>query len=369
MERQHARHRIGILGAGNIFGRYIEGLRTFPELDVVRVADVDAARARRAADEYGIAAWGDGDALLDDDSVDIVVNITPPQFHAKTVIAALEAGKHTYVEKPLAATVEEAREVLAAAAGTTALLGSAPDTFLGSAVQTARHAIDAGLIGEPVGATAFVRSSRAETWHPDPRAFYGPGGGPVLDMGPYYLAALVNCLGPVAQVAAATRVGAPTRTVSSPERVVDEVTVEVPTHASATLTFANGVIGTTLMSFDVWDTELPRIEIYGTEGTLALPNPNFFDGDVRLKRHDDADWSVLTPVTELFGAVGTPEQHRRGLGVRDLAEAIGGAPHRATADFAFHVLEVLASFQTSQQENRFVTLASTCDRPAPRLAQ
>ncbi|WP_217567283.1 Gfo/Idh/MocA family protein [Streptomyces sp. GbtcB7] len=366
MAQQQARHRIGILGAGNIFGRYVEGLRTFPELEVVRVADVDTARARQAADEYGIAAWGHGDELLDDDSVEIVVNITPPQFHAKTVIAALEAGKHVYVEKPLAATVAEAREVLAAAASSTALLGSAPDTFLGSAVQTARHALDTGLIGEAVGATAFVRSSRSETWHPDPRAFYGPGGGPVLDMGPYYLAALVNCLGPVAQVAAATRVGTPTRKVTSPGRVVDEITVEVPTHASATLTFASGALATTLMSFDVWDTELPRIEIYGTEGTLSLPNPNFFDGDVRLKRHGDTDWAVLTPVTELFGAVDTSEQHRRGLGVRDLADAIEGAPHRANPQFAFHALDVLTSFETSQREKRFVTLESSCARPEPR---
>ncbi|MFI5679533.1 Gfo/Idh/MocA family protein [Streptomyces cellulosae] len=366
MDRQRTRHRIGILGAGNIFGRYVEGLRTFPELEVVRVADIDTARARQAATEYGIPAWSDADDLLDDDTVEIVVNITPPQFHAKTVIAALEAGKNVYVEKPLAATVEEAREVLDAAASSTALLGSAPDTFLGSAVQTARHAIDTGRIGEVVGATAFVRSSRAETWHPDPRAFYGRGGGPVLDMGPYYLAALVNCLGPVAQVSAATRIGARTRTVTSPGRAVDEVTVEVPTHASATLTFASGAIATTLMSFDVWDTELPRIEIYGTEGTLALPNPNFFDGDVRLKRHGDDEWRVLTPVTELFGAVGTPEQHRRGLGVQDLADALDGGPHRANPEFAFHALEVLASFEISQREKRFVDLESACERPAPR---
>ncbi|MEU0841636.1 Gfo/Idh/MocA family oxidoreductase [Streptomyces sp. NPDC005962] len=366
MAQQAVRHRIGVLGAGNIFGRYVEGLRGFPELEVVRVADVDTARAREAAAEYSIPAWGDGDELLGDESIDIVVNITPPRFHAKTIITALEAGKHVYVEKPLAATVEEAREVLDAAASSTALLGSAPDTFLGSAVQTARHAIDTGRIGEVVGATAFVRSSRAETWHPDPRAFYGPGGGPVLDMGPYYLAALVNCLGPVAQVSAATRVGAPSRTVTSPGRVVDEVTVEVPTHASATLTFASGALVTTLMSFDVWDTELPRIELYGTEGTLALPNPNFFDGDVRLKRHGDLEWQVLTPVTDLFGAVGTPEQHRRGLGVRDLAGAIEGGAHRANARFAFHVLDVLAGFETSQREKRFVTPGSSCERPEPR---
>ncbi|WP_328504612.1 Gfo/Idh/MocA family oxidoreductase [Streptomyces sp. NBC_00457] len=368
MAQQHARHRIGILGAGNILGRYAEGLRTFPEFEVVRVADIDPTRAKQAADEYDIAAWGDGAELLADDTVEIVVNITPPQFHAKTVIAALESGKHVYVEKPLATTVAEAREVLDAATRGTALLGSAPDTFLGSAVQTARHAVDTGLIGDAVGATAFVRSSRAETWHPDPRAFYGAGGGPVLDMGPYYLAALVNCLGPVAQVAAATRIGAPTRKVTSPGRVVDEITVEVPTHASATLTFASGAIATTLMSFDVWDTELPRIEIYGTEGTLALPNPNFFDGDVRLKRHGDTDWQVLTPVTELFGAVDTPEQHRRGLGVRDLAGATEGGPHRANPHFAFHILDVLTSFETSQQQNRFVALESSCARPEPRAA-
>ncbi|MGW3567963.1 Gfo/Idh/MocA family protein [Streptomyces sp. NPDC000941] len=368
MAQQQARHRIGILGAGNIFGRYVEGLRTFPELEVVRVADVDTARAKQAASEYAIPAWGDADELLDDDAVEIVINITPPRFHAKTVIAALEAGKHVYVEKPIAATVEEAREVLDAAAAGGKLLGSAPDTFLGSAVQTARHAIDTGLIGEPVGATAFVRSSRAETWHPDPRAFYGPGGGPVLDMGPYYLAALVNCLGPIRQVSAATRIGAKTRKVTSPERVVDEITVEVPTHASATLTFASGAIGTTLMSFDVWDTELPRIEIYGTEGTLALPNPNFFDGDVRVKRHHDSHWAVLTPVTELFGAVDTPEQHRRGLGVRDLAGAIDGGAHRANPLFAFHTLDVLESFETSQRERRFVEIESSCERPEPRYA-
>ncbi|MCX5240297.1 Gfo/Idh/MocA family oxidoreductase [Streptomyces prunicolor] len=368
MAQENTRHRIGILGAGNIFGRYVEGLRKFPELEVVRVADIDPARAKQAAAEFGIPEWGDAAALLADDSVEIIINITPPQFHAKTTIAALEAGKHVYAEKPLAVTVEEGRSILEAAARTDRLLGSAPDTFLGSAVQTARHAIDAGLIGEVVGTTAFVRSSRAETWHPDPRSFFQPGAGPVFDMGPYYLAALINCLGPVSSLSAATRIGAKTREVTSPDRVVDEITVEVPTHASAVLTFTSGAIGTVLMSFDVWDTELPRIEIYGTEGTLALPNPNFFDGDVRIKRHQDTDWEVLTPVTELFGAVGTPEQHRRGLGVQDLVGALTGEPHRANAQFAFHTLEVLASFEISQQESRVVALESSCERPAPRYA-
>jgi predicted dehydrogenase len=256
--------------------------------------------------------------------------------------------------------------VLDAAARTSRVLGAAPDTFLGSASQTARRAIDDGLIGTPIGAAAFISHSRAETWHPDPRFLFQEGGGPVMDMGGYYFAILVNCLGPIRTVAGATRVGAPVRTVTSPERVVDSIDVEVATHASAVLTFASGVIGTTLMSFDIWDTELPRIEIYGTEGTLSLPNPNHFDGDVRVKRHSDTDWTVLDPVVELFGAVGTREQIRRGLGVRDLANAIEGRPHRANAQFAYHVLEALCAVEDASRRSAVVHLTSTCERPEPR---
>ncbi|MBE1583674.1 Gfo/Idh/MocA family protein [Nonomuraea angiospora] len=359
-------HRIGILGTGNIFGRYVTGLARYPELEIVRVGDIDVDRAKRAAEEHGIPAWGDGDELYADDSIDILVNLTPPAHHARTVIRALESGKHVYVEKPLAATVAEAREVLAAAEDGGRVLGSAPDTFLGSASQTARKALDDGLIGEPIGVSAFIRHSKAETWHPDPRFLFQRGGGPVLDMGPYYLAILVNLLGPVRSVAGAARVGAPVRAVTAPDRVVDRIDVEVATHASAVLVFDSGVIGTTLMSFDVWDSELPAIEVYGTEGTLTLPNPNHFDGDVRVRRHGDADWSVLPPVVGLFGAVGTKEQTRRGLGVRDLADAIEGGPHRANATFAFHVLEALSAIDGPGQ---VVRLESTCERPAPRFAQ
>jgi predicted dehydrogenase len=363
---QDTRHRIGILGAGNIFGRYVEGLRTFPGLELVRVADVDAARAERAAAEHSIPFWGDGAALLGDDRVDVIVNITPPRLHAATVRAALDAGKHVYVEKPLATDVEDGAALLDAALASGRLLGSAPDTFLGSGGQTARHAVDAGLIGEPVGVSAYVRSSRVETWHPDPRGFFGPGGGPVMDMGPYYLAAMVNCLGPVRTVAAASRIGAAVRRVTSPDRLVNEVAVEVPTHASAVLTFDSGVIGTVLMSFDVWDTELPRIEIYGAEGTLSLPNPNFFDGSVRVKRHEDTDWRTLTPVVELFGAPDSAEQLRRGLGVNDLTEALDGRPLRTDPRFAFHTLEVLTAIEASRGQGRVVAIESTCERPAPR---
>jgi predicted dehydrogenase len=251
---------------------------------------------------------------------------------------------------------------LAAATNTGRLLGSAPDTFLGSASQTARRALDDGLIGEPVGVSMFVGHSKAERWHPDPRFLFKAGGGPVLDMGPYYVAILANLLGPIATVSAASRIGAPVRTLTAPNRAADTVDVEVATHASAVFTFTSGVLGTAQLSFDVWDSDLPFIEVYGTEGTLSLADPNHFDGDVRVKRHEDSEWRVLESVVELFGAVGTAEQHRRGLGVRDLADALEGGPHRASAGFAFHVLEVLCAIE----DGGVVKLESTCDRPAPR---
>lgn len=358
-------HRIGILGSGNIFGRYVTGLARYPELEIVRVGDIDVARAKQASAEHNLPAWGDDAELYADDSVDIVINLTPPVHHARTIIAALDAGKHVYVEKPLATTVADGEAVLAAAARTGRVLGSAPDTFLGSAAQTARKAIDSGLIGEPIGASAFIGHSKAETWHPNPAFLFQQGGGPVMDMGPYYLAVLVNCLGPVSSVSAAGRIGTPERKITAPERTVETIEVTVPTHTAAVLTLASGVVVTAQMSFDVWDSELPFIEIYGSEGTLSLAFPNHFDGDVRIRRHGDGDWTVLEPALELFGAVGTREQARRGLGVRDLANAIEGGPHRANPAFAFHVLEALCAVESSAQQSRPVALTSSCERPQP----
>jgi predicted dehydrogenase len=357
-------HRIGILGCGNIFPRYVTGLARYPELTIVRVADTDPARAEQAATEFRIPAWGNDIALYDDDTVEVLVNLTPPSQHALTTIRALQAGKHVYVEKPLAVTLADGRAVVATAASNRRLVGSAPDTFLGSASQTARQAVDSGMIGEPVGATAFVRHTKAETWHPDPTFLFQAGGGPVLDMGPYYLTALVNPLGPVRSVAAANRMGAPKRAVTSPGRLVEVIEVQTNTHASALLEFESGPIGSALFSFEIWDTELPRIEIYGTEGTLSLPNPNNFDGHVRLKRHTDVDWLVLEPVTPLFGAVDTPEQYRRGLGVRDLLNAVEGGKQRASAELALHVLEVLTSIDAASSDPTVIHMATHCERPA-----
>lgn len=356
---------IGIVGAGNISARYMQGLQKYPHLKVSYIADIDHARAASLASEFSVPGSGGTDALLANESIDVVINLTPPNLHASTVIRALDAGKSVYVEKPLATTREDALLMLKAERENPGILGSAPDTFLGSAGQTARHAIDSGYIGAPIGASAFVRSSRAETWHPNPGFLFEPGGGPVMDMGPYYIAALVNCLGPIHRVSADARIGSPTRKVTAPGRVVDEIPVSVNTHTSAVFSFTSGAIGTVLMSFDVWDTTLPRIEIYGTEGTLSLNDPNTFDGDVRLKRHEHSDWRVLAPVTQLFGLVGTPEQHRRGLGVDDLAGALAGGPHRANSGFAFHVLDTMLAIDEAAAAGQSIVLQSRTDRPAP----
>src|SRR3954452_11334080 len=297
MVQAPARHvGIGIIGAGNILGRYLKGMSRYPSLQVVGCATRSPERARAAAAEHGIGVFASVPELLAAPEVDVVLNLTTPLAHAETTEAALDAGKHVYVEKPITTELSEAQRLAAKADSAGLLLGSAPDTFLGSAAQTARRAVDDGLIGEPVGVAGFITSGRVETWHPDPTFFFQPGGGPVADMGPYYLTAMVNLLGPLTSVSARGRIGSPTVTVTSPDRRVDEVTVTVPTHVSAVLEFDSGVVGTLFASFDAWAHHLPRLEVYGTEGALSVPDPNGFDGDVLLKRHTDEAWRVLPPV-------------------------------------------------------------------------
>ncbi|MER6080755.1 Gfo/Idh/MocA family oxidoreductase [Streptomyces sp. NPDC001833] len=357
--------RVGVIGCGNIFSRYATGMSRFPGLELVAVADADSVRAQAAAAGSGAVACT-VDGLLDRTDVDVVVNITPPAAHAVVSEQILAAGKHLYVEKPLAATTAAARAALAEADRRGLLFGAAPDTFLGSAGQTARAAVDGGVIGEPVGATAFVTHSQAETWHPDPTFLFRPGGGPALDMGPYYLSALVNCLGPVSAVYGTSRIGAPHRTVTAPGRLVDRIDVSVPTHTAATVTFANGVLATVMLSFDVWDHHLPFIEIYGTEGTLSLPNPNHYDGPVLLRRHGDPQWSELPPAVPPLARPGTDDQLMRGIGVADLAAALREArPHHATASLAFHVLDALEAIAVSADTGAPVHLTTTCERPEP----
>ncbi|MHB1430516.1 MAG: Gfo/Idh/MocA family protein [Streptosporangiaceae bacterium] len=355
--------RVGVVGCGNISAAYARGLARIDGISLVACADVDAARAAAAARAYGLRQTTVSE-LLSDPSIAIVVNLTPPLTHAEVTLQALRAGKHVFTEKPLAATFAEAEAIVDEARRSGLVLGSAPDTFLGSAGQTARHLVNSGDLGEIVGASAFVTHSHAEMWHPDPTFLFIPGGGPSLDMGPYYIAALVNLLGPIRSVFSQARIGSGVRPVFTPDRTVSEIHVQIPTHCSAVITFASGVIGTVLMSFDVWNHELPHIELYGTKGTLSVPDPDRYDDVVRYRMHADAEWHAAEPaVPALTAGIAEADLPLRGPGVADLAGALAGRSQRCSADFALHVLEVLETIASGDGIPHDMT--TTCERPVP----
>lgn len=351
--------KAGIVGCGNISGIYFKAGKTFPILDIVACADLDMGRAQAQAQEHGVPRACTPEALLGDPEIEIVVNLTTPNAHYDVCLAALEAGKHVYVEKPLSITREQGQHLVQMAAQKGLRVGCAPDTFLGGGLQTCRKLVDDGWIGEPVGATAFMTCHGHESWHPDPEFYYKVGGGPMFDMGPYYLTALVALIGPIQSVTGATRITFPERTITSAPRYGTRIRVEVPTHVAGIMHFAGGAIGTILTSFDVWHANLPRIEIYGTEGTLDVPDPNSFGGPVRVRRASASEWSVM-PLTHGFA------ENTRGIGVADMAYAIqSGRPHRANGDVAYHVLEAMHGFHDASDSGTLYRMHSTCQRPAP----
>ena len=342
---------VGIVGCGKIFERYVTGLRRFEDVQVAWCADIDRSLAERRAAELDIPNAGTPDEAAADElgAATLVVNLTPPVAHAQVSRSFLEAGKHVYTEKPLATTLADAQDVLAVAAQRALQVGAAPDWLLSRSARAARAALEAGRIGEPVAASAFISHSGLERWHPDPRAFFLPGAGPVFDLGPYYVSVLVHLLGPVHIVAALETTGLPTRPVTAPDRVVDTVDVRVPTHAAAILEFDSGAVGNLTMSFEAWERTMPFIEIYGTEGTMSLPMPHERDDAVKVKTHDDEEW------TELDLPEG--EEYVRGVGVVDMARALSsGATIQASGALGYHVLEVLSAVDTSSAERRFVAI-------------
>ncbi len=359
--------RVGIIGCGDIFDRYVAGMARYRTLQVVRCADVDLARAEAGAVRSGIPSWGAVSDLLTDPSVEIAVILTPPITHARVVTEVLEAGKHAYVEKPVAATLADGQATVDLARKRGLKFAAAPDTFLGAACQTGRALLDSGELGEVFAASFFVTHNHVETRHPDPTFIFRPGGGPLLDLGPYYMTQLVSCLGPVVEVAGKTRIGHKQRFVTAPKRLVDVIDVEVPTHASAVAMFASGAVATLLLSYDVWERTFPWIEIYGTRGQLQLPDPNRFGGEVRLLRNGK-DWTVVPPVLPPIAAPNTPEELRRGIGVADLAVSPAGQEPRASATLALHVLEALGAIQEASDSNSTIRLTTTCSPPEPLAA-
>ncbi|HEY3281488.1 MAG TPA: Gfo/Idh/MocA family oxidoreductase [Armatimonadota bacterium] len=334
----------------------MKGCPFFGNLEVVALADLDRSKAEARARESGVPRVYEVSELLADPEIEIVVNLTIPRAHASVALAALQAGKSVYNEKSLALTREEAKRLLAEAASRGLCIGCAPDTFLGAGIQTCRKLLDEGFIGAPVGATAFFSCHGHENWHPNPAFYYQKGGGPMFDMGPYYLSALVNLLGPVRRVTASARRTFPTRTITSQPYSGGIIEVEVPTHLAGVMEFACGAVGTLTTSFDVWAAEHPRIEIYGTEGTLMVPDPNGLGGQVRAWR--GGEWKDV-PLAYDF-----TEPHR-GVGVADMAWAMqDGRPLRASGELAYHVLDVMESFHDAAEQGAHVAVGSTCERPA-----
>lgn len=358
---------LGLIGAGTISGAYLTRAPHFQGIRFIAVADVNHAAAEARAAEYGVEARS-VDALLASDDIDLVVNLTIPAAHFAISKAALEAGKHVYSEKPYVLTLEEGQELARLASARGLRIGSAPDTFLGSSHQLARRIIDDGAIGRVTSGTCSVMSSGMESWHPNPDFFFLKGGGPVLDLGPYYISNLVQLLGPVRRVGALSSTPSTTRTIGSAPRRGEQIPVETPTTIHALLEFAQGAVISFQSSWDVWQSDHEPMALFGTEGTLHVPDPNFFDGALRVTRRAEAadlpEWQhPLGPPNRATNA-GKEVADYRGAGLADMALAITeNRPHRCNDELALHVIEVLTAILASGEEKRFIDLTTTCTRP------
>lgn len=350
--------KIGILGLGAISGIYLKNLtELFREVEVAGIYDLIPEKVAAAQSEYKIAkGYSSMEEMLQDPEIEIVLNLTRPFEHYETTKAALLAGKHVYSEKPLAATYEEGRELTALAQEKNLMLGGAPDTFLGAGIQTCRKLIDNGFIGRPIGASARMICHGHESWHPAPEFYYQYGGGPMMDMGPYYLTALVNLLGRVSSLTGITTKGFDTRTVTSAPHFGQTVKVEVPTHVNGIMQFENGAVGTITTTFDVYYDNGASLEVYGTKGTLRVPDPNGFGGPVMLLRPEDGTFREVPLVFDY-------KENSRGLGLADMAKALReGRDMRAGGQQTLHVLEIMTAFEKSSREGNVVTLESAYER-------
>ena len=347
--------RIGIIGCGDIARKaYIPGIAAYRNLQLQALADMDLQRAHSLAKDAGVAACS-VDELLEREDVDAVLNLTTPAAHISVNRRIIAAGKHAYAEKPLAVSAPEAAPLINDLRRGDRRLGCAPDTVLGAGIQRCRQLLDDGAIGEPLSFTAFMAGAGHESWHPAPQFYYARGGGPLYDMGPYYLTALVNLLGPVESVCAMGRRSWDERTITSEPLSGSRIPVAIDTQINACVRFHCGVIGSVIMSFDTWRHHLPRLEMHGREGSMALPDPNSFSGPVLLNTRSQREWQEQ----ELRHPIG-----RRGLGLAEMAAAIEeGRPHRAHSDIAYHVQEIMDAIHPAATSSSTMTLTSSCKRP------
>ncbi len=369
---------VGIVGCGNICDIYFENIAKFQNIEAYACSDLVSARAKEKAETYGCKAMRP-DEMMKDPNVEVVLNLTNPDAHHEISMMALRAGKHLYNEKPLAVTREDAKEIISLAGKKGLLVGCAPDTFLGARMQTMRKMIDDGWVGKPVSATAFMTCHGQENWHPNPVFHYKNGAGPLFDMGPYYITALVALLGPAKRICGMAKQYFDKRLISSQPLAGQYIDVEVPTHVSGIIEFQSGVIATVITSFDVWDSNLPRLEIYGSDGTLSmtdpdpLAGPDIFHGVIKARRKEETDWTDM-PCNLPRKDAATPwatippcydyNENSRGLGLADMARAIRkGGRFRANGEMAYHALEIMWGFYDSSKSGTYYSLESTCEKP------
>lgn len=351
---------VAIIGNGNISPIYLKNLtQVFGDTVYVKgVCDLIPSRSQSAQKNFNIPVIYETmyDAF-NDGEIEIIVNLTRPEEHYGVAIEALKAGKHTHSEKPMSINRENAKALLNLGKEKNLLVGVAPDTFLGAGIQTCREILDSGEIGEPIAAAAFMTCHGHESWHPDPEFYYAEGGGPMLDMGPYYTTALVNLLGPVSRLCGISKKSFPTRTITSEKKKGKVIPVEADTHIAGVMEFQNGAVGTIITSFDVWRADNPRIEIYGSKGSMQVPDPNGFGGPVKIT-NGAGEWREI-PITRPY------TENSRGLGVWDMAKALRhGTHHRTNGALAYHVLDIMLGFTDSSRSGMFYHLQSSCERPA-----
>ena len=372
--------RVGLIGTGRISDIYLKNIKDLSGITITACGSLNMDESKAKAAQYDVSRVLTPDEIIADTEIDAILNLSIPAAHARISLTALEAGKHVYSEKPFVTDLDDGRRILELASSKGLMVGSAPDTFFGGRWQTMRKLLDSGIIGEPIGVSAFVPTSGVERHHPNPDFYYAKGGGPLLDLGPYYLSAMVFCLGPIRRVAGLGRKRETSRMIENGPRHGQMMLVEVDTHCLSLIEFENGVIGQMMVSFDIWESETPRLEIYGTEGTLCIPDPdpgdgaNIFQGPVWVRTRDTArwtmrprpnapaDWQVAENTCGLnFDA--------RGIGLADLAMAVReGREPRASGALGLHLCEVMEGMQQSPNLSCFVDIQSTCARP-PMLAE
>lgn len=358
---------IGIIGCGNISTSYLRLAPLFKGLEVRAVADINMEAAKARGAEFNVKAQSVEDLLANKD-VDMVINLTIPDAHYPITKSILEAGKHAYSEKPLVLTLEQGESLRAIAKAKGLSVGCAPDTFLGGSHQQARALIDEGRLGQITTGCAAIQGHGPESWHPSPDFFFLPGAGPIMDMGPYYIASLINLLGPVKRVGALTSSAEPMRTIGSGERAGQKIPVKTPTNIQSLLEFHSGATISFSASWDVWHHKRNHFELYGTEGTLYVPDPNFFGGPLEIGTKDGL--TAVEPWDHPFGKINQNHNGRelanyRTAGLADMANAlIDGRDHRCSLDRTLHGVDVMTACLKSGETGQFVTLTTTCTRPA-----